>query len=412
MAATINQINIDDTKITTIEEQDHRLPLLNVQLIFQVSGSIEDKDKPGLAKMCAQILGEGTKALGSSKFAEKLASDAIHISAHAGVETFVIELSALKEKQNEALKRLKELLSDPNLTQEALQKVKTKMVGKLQAKEDDFDYIASKNLKKLLYEGTPLANPKDGTPKSIKSITLKDVENFLHTHLVLSRLIIAMGGDLDSKLQAKMAQALSSLPKGQSATLPFYQASGKQKELIVKKQTKQAYIYFGAPFTMHVNDKELYKAKVAAFILGSGGFGSRLMETIRVKHGLAYSAYSRININKSHSYFSGYMQTKLDSQKKALELTKETIHNFVTKGATQEELQQTKKFLLGSEPLRNETMNQRLNRAFMEYYRGYKPGHYKEELEQIERLTLEELNKFIKKHTEIEQISVSIVTND
>ena len=410
MAATIDNIEVKNTTITTIEEQDHRLPLLNIQLIFQVSGSIQDGKKPGLAKLCAKMLGEGTKKLGSSKFAEKLATDAIHLSAHAGVETFVVELSALKEKQNEALKRLHELLSDPNLTQETLQKVKTKILGKLQAKEDDFDYIADKNLKKILFENTPLANPRDGTPKSIASISLEDVKNFLTTHLVLSRAIVAIGGDFDKTLKYKIADTIKVLPKGKSATLPFYEASNKQKETIEKKETKQAYIYFGAPFFMRVSNEELYKAKVAAFILGSGGFGSRLMEIIRVKHGLAYSAYSRINVNKSHSYFSGYMQTKLDSQKQALQLTKKTIHDFVTKGATKEELEQTKKFLLGSEPLRNETMNQRLNRAFMEYYRGYQPGHYKKELQNIASLSLEDLNKFIQKHKEIEQISVSIVT--
>ena len=411
MAATISNIEVKNTKITTIEESDHRLPLLNIQLIFQVSGSITDGEKAGLAKLCAQMLGEGTKTLGSSKFAEKLASDAIHISAHAGVETFVIDISALKEKQNEALKRLSELLSDPNLTETALQKVKTKILGKLQAKEDDFDYIASRNLKKLLFANTPLANPKDGTPSSIKSITLDDVKHFYTTHLVLSRAIVAIGGDIDKNLKQKIAKTLALLPIGKEEKLPYYEASTKQKEFVEKKETKQAYIYFGAPFYMKVDDADLYKAKVAAFILGSGGFGSRLMEIIRVKHGLAYSAYSRININKSHSYFSGYMQTKLESQKEALELTKKTIRDFVTNGATKEELEQTKKFLLGSEPLRNETMNQRLNRAFMEYYRGYKPGHYKEELEKIENLTLEDLNKFIKKHTEIEKLSVSIVTS-
>ena len=129
MAATIGNIEVKNTKITTIEEIDHRLPLLNIQIIFEVSGSIEDADKPGLAKLCAETLGEGTKELGSSKFAEKLASDAIHISAHAGVETFVIEISALKEKQDEALKRLQELLTNPNLTQESLEKVKVKKIN-------------------------------------------------------------------------------------------------------------------------------------------------------------------------------------------------------------------------------------------------------------------------------------------
>ncbi len=393
-----------------ITEKDTRLPILNLQLIFTVSGSIEDADKPGLARLSASMLNEGTRSHGSSKFAELLAADAIHLSAHAGTETFVIEISTLKEKETKAFMRLKELLVDPNLTEETLAKVKTKALGALEAKEDDFDYIANKNLKKLLFEGTPLANPAEGTKESVKAITLEDIQNFLASHLVLSRTIVAIGGDIDGNATKKLENILDVLPRGTKGSLGYYSASDKEKELITKKETKQAYIYFGSPYNLKYNDEDVYKARVATFILGTGGFGSRLMETIRVKHGLAYSAYARVHFNKSNSYFSGYMQTKLESQKEAIKLTKETIHDFVTNGVTQEELDQTKRFLLGSEPLRNETMSQRLHRAFMEYYKGFTLGHSKEELQKIEALTLEDLNQFIHKHGEIEKLSLSIVT--
>ena len=79
-------------------------------------------------------------------------------------------------------------------------------------------------------------------------------------------------------------------------------------------------------------------------------------------------------------------------------------------GATQEELAQAKRFLLGSEPLRNETLSQRLSRAFFEYYGGFELGHSKKQLEKIEKLSLEELNSFIKKHDEITKLSFSVVT--
>jgi predicted Zn-dependent peptidase len=86
------------------------------------------------------------------------------------------------------------------------------------------------------------------------------------------------------------------------------------------------------------------------------------------------------------------------------------VSNFVKNGATKEELKQAKKFIIGSEPLRNETLSQRLNRTFMEYYKGFPIGHSKKELELIEKLTLEDLNKFIASHDEINKLSFSIVT--
>ena len=134
------------------------------------------------------------------------------------------------------------------------------------------------------------------------------------------------------------------------------------------------------------------------------------MEEIRVKKGLAYSAYARVNVTKSSSYLSGYLQTKLESLDDAKSTVKDVFSNFVKDGVTKDELEQTKKFLLGSEPLRVETMSQRLSRTFQEYYRGFELGHSANELELIKNLELKDLNKFIKEHDEILDMSFSIVT--
>ena len=192
--------------------------------------------------------------------------------------------------------------------------------------------------------------------------------------------------------------------------MPKYAALDSQKEFIEKKDTQQAYIYFGSPYDIEAKDEDVYLAKVASFILGGSGFGSRLMEEIRVKRGLAYSAYGYVSINKSYSYFTGYLQTKLESADEAKKLVKSIVANFVKKGVTKKELEGAKKFLLGSEPLRVETLSQRLSRAFMLYYRGLPLDYPKHELEKIEKIKLKDLNAFIKSHAEIEKLSFSIVT--
>jgi predicted Zn-dependent peptidase len=303
------------------------------------------------------------------------------------------------------------LLSDPNLTEESIKKVKTNTLGSLARKENDFDYIASNELKALLFEGSVLANPSAGTIESVKSIELNDVKEFLSKNMVSSKLIVAIGGDVDlGTSKEKIAKLIELLPKGKSNELIKYEAAKDAKEKVLLKETQQAYIYFGSPYNISVNAEDYYKARVAAFILGAGGFGSRLMEEIRVKKGLAYSAYARLDVTKSSSYMSGYLQTKLESLEDAKETVKYVIEDFVKKGVTKEELEQTKKFLLGSEPLRVETMSQRLNRTFMEFYNDQEIGHSFKELEKIQMLKLKDLNTFIKEHREILDMSFAIVT--
>ena len=411
MSQSLSSIEIKGVKVPVIYEKDSHLPITSLQLVVQKSGSIEDGDRAGLARFTAGMLNEGSKKLGSIGFSSELDQRAISLSANSGTETFVFELSCLKEQFAFGVSMLKQLIDDPNFTQESFGKVQSQTIGYLSSKESDFDYIANVNLKKLIYKDTAIEHPYSGDIQSIKELTLKDVEDFYAKHLDLSNLIIVVGGDIkEDEFKKLIKPLLESLKKGEKRELGWFSANGDEQEKIVKKDTEQAYIYFGAPLFMKSGDKERYKSKVASFILGASGFGSRLMEEVRVKKGLAYSVYSRNSITKSHSSFTGYLQTKTDNLEKAKKLVKDVISDFVKNGATADELEQAKKFLLGSEPLRNETLSQRLNRAFHEYYEGYKLGYSKVVLDKIEKLSLKDLNDFIRKHSEITKLSYSIVT--
>ncbi len=411
MAATIEYIDVNGVRVPIIFETDKRLPLVNMQFIFTNSGSIADVKKAGVAKLSAKLMNQGTKKLGSAAFAQALESKAIHIASSTGVETFVMEVGSLKEEFPEALGHFKALLQDPNYTKEALSQVKTMTIGSLSAKVNDFDYVASNTLKSILFKGTVLAQPSLGTIENVKSIQLQDLENFVQKHLTLANLIVVIGGDIDlTKAKKEIAKIVKVFPQGEVSCVKHFHTIKKPEEKIVKKETEQAYLYFGSPYKMTVDSEDYYKARVATFILGTGGFGSRLMEEIRVKRGLAYSAYARVNISNSSSYMSGYLQTKLDSLDEAKKTVKEVIAEFIKNGVTQEELDQTKKFILGSEPLRVETLSQRLNRKFMEHYKGFTIGQTEHELKMIKKLKLKDLNQFIKQHKEILELSFAIVT--
>ena len=413
MASSINYITVEGVQVPLIHEEDTRLPMVSMQLVFRDSGSIEDAALPGLAKISAKMMNEGTKKLGSIGFAKELDAKAVHISASTGTETFVMEISSLQEAFDYGLDKFEDLLKEPNLSKETLEKVKAITIGGLSRKENDYDYVAARALKGELFKGTQLEHPSSGTIDDVKKIEVDDVQSFLKTHLVLSRAVVVVGGDItldDAKRKAK--QLLASLKKGSSAKLPFATVSKKSKRVVLERKTEQAYLYFGSPYDLKVGDEDEYKARVGIFILGTGGFGSRLMEEIRVKRGLAYSAYARVNVARSHVYFMGYLQTKLESQAEAEKTVKEVITKFVKAGVTQEELDQAKKFLLGSEPLRVETLSQRLSRTFQEYYKGQELGSSLKELEKIKALTLDDLNHYIKKHTEINDLTFAIVTNE
>ncbi len=414
MAATLEYINYKDIKIPLIYEESHNLPIVSMQLVFSGSGALRDGDKRGLAKLTAKMLNEGSLKKGSSGFADALDARAIGLSAACGNETFVFELGSLRDEFPRAIELLDELLQEPNFSDEPFKKVLSITQSQIAKKSSDFDTVASEELKRLLYSGSALELPSIGTADSIKTITLDDIREFKSKNLTLSNLIIVAGGDISlSDITTHALRAISSLDAGSANSVDYIDISNSTKNsTIIKPQSEQAYIYFGSPFDMRQGDSEYYKAKVAMFILGSGGFGSRMMEEIRVKRGLAYSAYSRLDISKSHSYFNGYLQTKTTSADEAIKAVRELIELFISSGVSESELEQAKKFILGSEPLRVETLSQRLNRSFSEYYADQPLGYTATELELIKNLSLDDLNHFITRHSEIKNLTFAVVNKE
>ena len=379
--------------------QKDNLDRIIFEIIFENSGALFAKE--GLTNFLAKMLQKrGTLKNPETKFLQKLDDNAIHFSVASGKETITIHMTFLKEKQKIALKLLKEILSNPNFTETAFEKTKKEILSTIQRKKSDFDYIASINLNKITFKNTPLAYPILGEKIEFN---LEEVISHYKNFFIKENMTFIIGGNFD---EIDTNEFLSLFPNGKKQKIPFF--TPIQDSITTKKDTHQAYIYFNAPF--NVEKSERFKAKVATFILGSGGFGSRIMEEIRVKNGLAYSAYASNSFTNHTNLLKGHMQTKLQNQEFAIDKLKEIIEDFSKNGVNKEELIQAKQFLIGSEPLRNETLNQKLARKFNEYYNGYEKDYYKKELKLIEKLNLDELNSFIKKHNEINKLSFSIVT--
>ena len=410
MAAVVKEIEIKNSKVPVVFEEEKYLPIVSIQLVFKNAGHLSNS-KDGLADMSARLMNEGTSKEGSVGFATKLDAHAVEMGAHVGRESFVIEVSSLKSEFDYAVDRIEELLKDPNYTQSALDHIKHQKIGWLTRKKSDFDYIAGSALRATLFKGSVLARPYDGTIDSIQEITLEDIQGFHTAHLGYNNAIGVVGGDITfEEAEAYLKRVLALFPKVEEKKELSIEASNKKEVVFKEEDTHQAYIYFGAPFNYSYKEKDQYLAKIAEYLLGGAGFGSRLMEEIRVKRGLTYGVYSSLRRTKSASYLSGYMQTKLSTQDEAMKLIQEVVDTFIKEGITQKELEDTKKFLLGSEPLRTETLSQRLHRAYNDYYYGRPLDFTKEQLKQIESVTLDEVNKFIKSHTELSNITFSVVT--
>ncbi|KAA6226631.1 MULTISPECIES: M16 family metallopeptidase [unclassified Campylobacter] len=396
-------------KIPLIFEENNDLDIVVCKFVFKNCGRSYDKID-GLCKMFANLLNEGV----DDKFFKELDFRAISLEASSGFESLELSLSMLKEQAKFGFLALKELLQKPRFDEEILKRIKINTLGNLASKNSDFDYLAKRLLDKSIFEYEEFKTSNSGDEKSIENINLTHLKAFYDDFISLSNLCIVLGGKLDIK-EAKtlLGPILSILKKGIISQDKHYELSKKTKnEMLIRKESEQAYIYFSSPIFIKDSDKDAYLAKIALFILGQGGFGSRLMEEIRVKRGLAYSAYAMLDLRTSFQRVFGYLQTKNKSAKEAKNIVKEVFANFIKNGVNEDELNGAKNFLIGSTPLRYESLIKRLNIAFSEYYKGLGIGHYKKELDFIEKTKLNELNAYIKRHKEILNLSFASVQNE
>ncbi|EAJ6153264.1 MULTISPECIES: M16 family metallopeptidase [Campylobacter] len=402
-------LDFNETKIDIIYEYENELPVVFFKLIFKNSGKIAEKHNRGCASMLARLLNEGS----NDEFFKSLEYRAIELYAKASFEHFQISIKCLKEHFDFALEKLQELFLNVRFDEKILQRLKTLALGELASLNTDYDYQAKRLLNKNVFKDEIFASGLDGTKESIEKISLKELQDFMSENLVLDNALFVFGGDIkEDEVKIKVEKICQILKRNAPNQNKSYKLVDESIEVSEQKSTEQAYIYFCSPFNIQINDEKMYLAKLALFILGQGGFGSRLMEEVRVKRGLAYSAYAMLDVNLNYSRVFGYLQTKNESSNEAKALVKEVFENFVQNGVNEKEFQLAKQFLVGSMPLRYENLAKRLDIMLNEYLHGLKLGNLKEEMQKIKNTNLDELNDFIKAHSEITKVSFASIENE
>lgn len=407
----LDYLVVNGVNIPLIYEISNALPLGNISIVFYGGGKVYES-KVGLSAFSADMLNRGSEKRGEIEFADALESNAISLGVSSGLESLTFDISFLSEKRGIALDLLRELLQSPNFTRSAFNQSQIALKSEILSKENNFDYIASKNLNKLIFKGTPLENASLGEISDIENIKLSDIEGFVSRVLNLENAVILVGGDFElESIKKDLVLLLSNLPRGAKIKRAKFAPNSDAQTITTIKPTKQAFIYFASPFSFESYEKDLHKLTIMSFIMGSSGFGSRVMEEIRVKRGLAYSAYFYASVNSVTTQTAGYLQTKLENKDEAIAVLKKIIADFIKKGVTQKELDGAKDYILGSRVLSDETLNARLNKKFRNFTRNLPLNYDDEFVKKIKNLTLDELNAYINAHSEVNNLSFSVVVD-
>jgi zinc protease len=387
------------------------LPLVTLQLLIK-AGTLEDPPgKEGLANLTASLLRNGTKSRSSAKIAEELDFMGASLSFSGGDDFATVSLTVLKKDLGPALDLLKDILMNPTFpAAEVALKVK-QFKAALVSAEDEPKVVASRAFFKDLYGPFPYNHPVMGTPQGLTAITRQDLIAFHRTFYRPNNTVLSVVGDLTLD-EAKQwvtktfgSWAAAPLP---TAKLPAIPPLNQRREVVIDKDITQANIILGNLGITRKNP-DFYAFQVMNYLLGGGGFASRLMDDIRVNRGLVYSVYSAFEPGLEPGPFLVALETKNATAGEAITQVVVQLRRIMTQPVTPEELKNAKSYLIGSFPRKMDSISKRAwLLGYVEVY-GLGLDYPWRYPELIQHLTPEDIQKVADKYLQPEKYLLVIV---
>jgi zinc protease len=401
-----------DNRLTVLHSEDHSLPFVTVQLLIKGGSRRDPAGKEGLANLTAESLLLGTAHHSASEINEEMDFMGAYLSSSSGRDYSTLGLRALKKDLDKALGIFMEVLTQPAFPDEEITREKEKTIAAIQAEEDEPGEVAEKAFQKALFVSGPYGHPAIGTKESVQKITGKDIEGFYKTLYHPNNFVLAVAGDLSQdELRKKLYPLLEKMPVVEISPSPFQSDFAKGPETIkINRDIAQANIILGNAGISRDNP-DFYAVYVMNYILGGGGFASRLLEEIRNKARLAYSVESFFDTGKHPGSFQVVLQTKNSSAREAISLALRQMELITKKPVSDKELEGAKKYFIGSFPLRIDTQSKIANFLVQIEYYGLGIDYPEIYASLIQSVTKEDVLRVAKKYLHPENRVLVIVAN-
>ena len=342
-------------KIKAYLIEDRNVPIISFSFLFKGAGYISDPEKQqGISKVVAAMLTEGTQKLTSQEFKEKLEDKAIGISFFVGLDDFTGAMVTTKEHKEEAYSLLKDTLTEPRFDNEDLQRIKLQIQKSFLLQKEHPKNLLSLAFKEYIYGRHPYGRNPLGKWEDVSLLTPADLQNYMQSHLGKNNFIIGVTGDITPQELGKVLDDIfGQLPS--NSAINFVRAPQIDFSLpaynIEHKTGGQNISRFAAKGVSR-NDEDFYPLYVANHIFGGSGLSSRLSQAAREEKGLTYSIYSYLSLADKSPLIQGGFSSTADKYEEVKEIFEEEWEKFGKAGATEEEVENAKQYLLSSYNLR------------------------------------------------------------
>jgi zinc protease len=381
-------------------QQDQELPLVSVTAVLE-GGSIGDpSDKTGLASLYAALLRTGGAGrLSAAELDARLEFLAIDFSVSADSYAVTLDMSLRSADLAEGLGILADVLRRPGLAAERLELARQQAIEAVRRAKDAPSSVAHQALGSALYPGHPLG--RFASADSLAAISRADLLDFHRRHAVPQHLWLAISGDFDpAELDARLAALFgdwSAAGTGQQVVPPLVQAP-VPKLWFARKEIPQTTILFGQ-IGVTKDNPDLPALRVMNYILGGGGFNSRLMREVRSNRGLAYSVYSYFQSGRRlPGLFLAGAETKNESVAEVVGLMRQLMQQIRVEPVSEAELQLAKESLINSFVFAFEDRHDVVTQSLRLDFYDYPPDYLETYREKIAAVTVAEVQRVAERY--------------
>lgn len=349
-------VDIDEVEtpggVTVWLVEESSIPFVALEIAFRGGTSVDPDGARGAVNLMTALLEEGAGDRDAAAFAAARDELAASFRFEASDDAVRVSARFLSETADAAVALLADALARPRFDPEAVERVRAQVVSSLRSRAEEPSAIASDAFAGQVYGDHPYASHGDGTPESVAALGVEDLREAHGAAIARDRVVVAAAGDIDAEAVGRIVDAvLADLPADGAPSPGPAQLSLAGDVTVVEADSPQAVIQFAQPGIAR-DDPDFFPAFVLNHILGGGGFGSRLMEEVRVKRGLTYGIYTYLADRSHADLLAGRVATANETAAETVEIVRAEWARLAEDGPTETELSQAKTYLIGGYPLR------------------------------------------------------------
>lgn len=399
--------------LTVLVLEQRSLPIVQVHALIKAGSAQDPSDKAGLANLTASLLDEGTANRSAKQIAEQIEFVGGMLMVRTSHDFTTATARVLKKDTELGFELLADILLHPTFVEPELERVKSQLIGEILSEKDDPGQVAAKAFDQLVFEGHPYRWPVNGTDETLGKIKRIDVQQFFAREYVPNQTILVVVGDLAVE-QAKslITKRFGAWKRGDSnpRTAGVPHALEKPVVRLIEKDLTQATVLVGHLGISRMNP-DYYAVTLMNYILGAGGFSSRLMESIRDSQGLAYSVGSHFEANLMPGAFQVSLQTRNEAANQAITGVLSEINRIREGPVTDQELAEAKSYLIGSFPLRLDTISKLAEVLGLVELYGLGLDYFSRYPKLIEQVTKDDVLRVAKQYLHPNRYALVVVGN-